>query len=372
MKKDKILQVSCNGLTNGGVQQVIMTIVGSLSDRYTFDIVCFLDGPEYYDEKFKSYGGKIFRIPNKKYRKFGDKDVDVYFRQMRIIMGVYRILKENGPYKAIHCHNYQESALCLIPAKLAGVPIRIVHSHNDMTSVNYSKSRKMLFDIYKVVLNRLATKRTACSESAGRYLFGDRKAEVIFNAIDSERFAPEKYADIPVKPHKKLQLLHVGISCGQKNQKFIIKILRRLKARNVDFHMTFIGSALASAEPEYLNELKYLAEKSGLSGNITFLPHDADVPKYMYKSDCFIFPSKFEGLGIVVVEAQAMGLHCIVSSAVPHEADLGNIEYVDGYSSAKWADRITAFRENYSGKKFVDMSTYLPESVLKQYINLYD
>lgn len=364
-KKGKILQVSCNGLTNGGVQQVIMTIVSNLSDKYTFDVVCFLEGPEFYDKKFKSYGGKIFRIPNKKHEKFGNRDVDVYFRQFRIIRGVYRILKDNGPYKAIHCHNYQESALCLIAAKLAGVKIRIVHSHNDMTSVNYSKSRKILFNVYKKILNRLVTKRVACSQPAAEYLFGENKAEIIFNAIDMNKFSPEKY--LPVEPHSELRILHVGISCGQKNQKFIIKVLEKLKKRGVNFHMTFIGSALAPNEPDYLNELKHLADETGLTQNITFLPHDSDVPEYMHKSDCFIFPSKFEGLGIVVVEAQAMGLHCIVSTAVPKEADLGNVEYIEGYNADEWAEALKK-----SEKRFVDMSAYSIQNVLKKYVNLYD
>ena len=90
---EKILEVSCNGLTNGGVQKVIMNIVRNLHDAYTFDIVVFNNEKEFFDEEFESYGGKIFRLPHKKV--FKKKDIDFYFRGFRIFWGVYKILKKN-------------------------------------------------------------------------------------------------------------------------------------------------------------------------------------------------------------------------------------------------------------------------------------
>lgn len=359
---DKILEVSCNGLTKGGVQQVIMEIIKNLSTEYVFDILVFTSNKEYYDEEFLKYGGKIFRIPNKKSKLF-KYDIDMYFRSIRIIKGTYKILKENGPYKAIHCHNYFESALCLIAAKLAGVKIRIVHSHNDLSNVKYSITSKLLQKIYKIILNKLATCKIGCSERANRYLFGKKSySSVINNAIDLKSFNPDgkKY-----QKDKCLKILHVGNFGTQKNQLFLIDLARELLNRKIEFYMTLVGG-----KSEYLNLVNEKINKLNVQEKIKILPQDTNIPNIMWNSDLFIFPSQYEGLGIVLIEAQAMGLHCIVSQAIPFEADLGNIEYINNFDINEWCDKI---EENITtSKKFVDMSAFNVSNIMNIYKKIYN
>lgn len=362
---ERILEVSCNGLTNGGVQQVIMSIVRNLSNDFVFDIIVFTKEKEYFDDEFLSYGGKIFRIPHKDKKK--GKEIDFYYRGIKIIYKTYKILKENGPYKAIHCHNYFESALCLIAAKLAGVKIRIVHSHNDLTAVKYSKTRRLVQSLYRTIINKLATRKVGCSQRANSYLFGsNQKTTVINNAIDLEKFNVKK---IKTKLNYKneLRLLHVGNFSSQKNQIFLVEIAAKLNEKKLPFNLTLVGGIT-----DYLDKVKYLIKKYNLENKVNILPSNSDIPYEMYNSDLFLFPSKYEGLGIVLIEAQAVGLHCLVSEAIPPEADLGNIEVIHSYSEKEWCEKIQNHMMKRCEKKFVDMSTYDIKNIIKIYKKLYN
>ena len=88
----KVLEISCSGLENGGVQHVIMDIISNLKNDFQFDIIVFSNGPDFFDEQFLNSGGTIFRIPNKK--KIWGLDIDAYFRGPRIFFKTYKILKK--------------------------------------------------------------------------------------------------------------------------------------------------------------------------------------------------------------------------------------------------------------------------------------
>lgn len=362
---DKILEVSCNGLTNGGVQQIIMSIVRNLSDEFIFDILVFTNKEEYFDEEFLSYGGEIFRLPHK--AKVKGKEVDFYYRGMKILFGTYKILKNNGPYKAIHCHNYFESSMCLLAARMAGVKIRIVHSHNDLSAVPYSQARKALQYIYRKIINKTATQRVGCSQVAINYLFGKNiKGKVIFNAIDLERFKKENVEINRNFQPTRLNLLHVGNFSAQKNQLFLVEIAKELRNRNLDFHLTMVGGET----PYYSKVLKAINEEK-MEKYIEILPQNTDIPTEMYQCDLFLFPSCYEGLGIVLIEAQATGLHCFVSDAIPTEANLGNIEYVHRMEAKSWVDSIEQYMQQGIKRKAVDMSDYDIHNIVKKYKELY-
>lgn len=361
---EKILEVSCNSLTNGGVQHVIMDIVRELSTDYQFDILVFTKGPDYFDQEFKSYGGKIFRIPHNK--KVNGKEIDFYYRAFRIIKGTYIILKSQGPYKAIHCHNYFESALCMIAAKLAKVDIRVSHSHNDLSEVPYSKIRVILQKIYRKINNRYATDKVACSQVAFDYLFGkNQQGKIIYNAIDLAKFTDKEKVYKKMKCNK-LNLLHVGNFSPQKNQSFLVDVVKALVDNEIDVHLTLVGG-----NSSYLQDVKNKIIQNKVEEFITILPQNTNIVEVMYKNDLFLFPSIYEGLGIVLIEAQATGLKCIVSKAIPKEADLGNIEYVDKYDVAEWMNAIKKnWRQGIERRK-VDMSSYDIKRVYKQYKEIY-
>ncbi|WP_370774513.1 glycosyltransferase [Clostridium sp.] len=293
--------------------------------------------------------------------------MDFYYRAFRIIKGTYRILKTEGPYKAIHCHNYFESALCMIAAKLAKVDIRISHSHNDLSRVPYSKIRVILQKIYRKINNRYATVKVACSQVAFDYLFGkSQKGKIIYNAIDLDKFE-NKDKRYKKSSGSQLNLLHVGNFSPQKNQVFLVDLLKELLEEGIEAHLTLVGG-----ESSYLNDVKNRIIQNKIEEYITILPQNTNISEIMYKNDLFLFPSIYEGLGIVLIEAQATGLKCIVSKAIPKEADLGNIEYVNTYDLSEWINVIKTNHEKGIERKKVNMCSYDIKRVCKQYREIYN
>lgn len=362
---EKILHVSCDSLTKGGVQNVIMSIVRGLKTEYQFDILLFTEDNTYFEEEFLSYGGKIFRIPHQK--PVNGKEVDFYYRAFRIITGTYKILKEEGPYTAIHCHNYFESSLCMIAAKLAKVDIRISHSHSDLSEVPYSKIRMSLQKIYKKINNKYSTVKVACSQIAFDYLFGsNQQGKIIYNGIDLNEFK-YKQETLKEKDSEYLNLLHVGNFSPQKNQTFLIDLAKKLIDENIKIKLTLIGG-----ESGYSNEVRDKIIENKIEEYVTILPQNTNIPEEMYKNDLFLFPSMYEGLGIVLIEAQSTGLKCIVSKAIPKEADLGNIQYIDSYDTQQWVNAIKTNIKTEIQRKKVDMSSYDINRVCEQYKEIYE
>ena len=85
----------------------------------------------------------------------------------------------------------------------------------------------------------------------------------------------------------------------------------------------------------------------GLGADVIFTGVRNDVANLMQAMDVFVFPSLYEGLGIVLIEAQAAGLPCVVSDTIPQEAYLTDLVTAEKLSSSveKWAEKILKKRD---------------------------
>lgn len=356
MMLPKVLMVSCDNFANGGVQNVIMNIVRNMSHKYQFDVLLFSKEKTYHEDEFINYG-KIHRIPCKERR------IDYYLRFFKIFRRTYKILK-NENYDIIHCHKVRESAACILAAKLAKVPIRISHIHvNDNFKANII--RKIYDKFYVFLLNRFCTNKLACSKIAGESVFGENSNfEVIVNPIDLKKFDYNKYEHNDAKD---INFIHVGSFSDNKNQEFLLDVFYEIKHTISNVKLDLIGFG-----DEYKNKLGQKIKSLGLDDCVKILPHDSNVPEYLAKSDYMIFPSKREGLGIALLEAQAMGVRCFVSSYVPPEANAGLCEFYDLESGHKeWAKDIIEYIKNNPERNFADMSNFNIENICKKYDNIY-
>lgn len=329
MNKKKVLHVPYGGLAYGGVSSVIFSIVECLHKEIDFDCVVFNTVGD-TEKKFEQYGN-LHRL--KCYAKNGKHSFfERLTRDVRLFFGIRKICRA-GKYDAIHVHNGDDAGICLLAAKLAGVKVRIAHSHNTPTDKRLPLFKRIKMGINRARVNRYATSKVGCSALACKSYFGTDDFEVIPNATDTSRFDIRERKDTDGK-----SFIHVGRYTYQKNQSFAIDVFERILKRMPGATLTLIGFG----EDEQM--LRDKINDLGLTESITMVPGEGcNVAEYMARADYMIFPSVFEGFGIVLIEAQAMGVYCFASDAVQPEADAGMLKIIPlGIGADAWAEHITS------------------------------
>lgn len=334
---------------------MIMNICRNISE-ISFDILLFTNEKRYYDDEFEKLGGRIFRIPNYEGRNRFRKRLDYYIRFFRIFFGTKKILQEYGPYDVIHCHNFFESGICNFAAKLVGVKVRISHCHSTSPVKPVNLVRRFYDFILHLLIMYNTNVRIGCSKQAIKYIFGnDKKAFVVNNAIDLSKFDYKLYN---YQDNNNIRFIHIGRYCSEKNQQFLLEVFKKIRAKKTNVRLILVG---------FGNDHDIIVDRIvnlGLSDSVQMFPPDSDLPRLLSDSDYLIFPSIREGLGIVLLEAQSMGVKCFVSTAVPPEANMGLCEYLDLKNGADfWADYIIDYiiKDNRSKRKHV------LDDVLKKY-----
>lgn len=222
-------------------------------------------------------------------------------------------------------------------AKAAGVPVRIIHSHNTDNQVKMTPFHKLTEKINRRELHRYATHLFACSEDAGSWMFGDREFSIIKNGISLKKYAFSVTAKRSCRAK-----LGIGdepvIGCvgrldPQKNPLFAVEVARQICLLEPKAHVVFIGDG------ELRKQVDSFVEQYHLTDCIHLLGARDDVNQWYSAFDCLMMPSLFEGLPFVLVEAQAAGLPCVVSTEVSQDANItGLVEYVPLKESAQnWA-----------------------------------
>ena len=230
------------------------------------------------------------------------------------------------------------SAANLIPIKLAkkyGIKKIIVHSHNSNVPKNIIKL--LLHQINKNQINKYANTLIACSKKAGDWMFGKNDYTILNNAIDVEKFSYniEYSKERPQELKEKKIIGHVGRFCDTKNQEFIIDILTLLNKSSNNYYLYLIGDG------EDKEKIKKKIEKYNLNEQVKIINGTKDVYKYYSQFDLFILPSKFEGLPIVGIEAQANGLPCLFSDRITTELKINNnVKFIKIDNADEWAKEI--------------------------------
>lgn len=347
MNKNKIYILQLGMTKNiGGMETYLMSQYRKLDKKYVqYDFVNLSkDDKMAFSEEIKNNGSKIYSVPKRKYHPFLH-----YYEMMKILF------HNRKKYKYIvlnTCHLYYIFPLFF--AKIIQIPNRIIHSHNSDDEIKISFFRKILININKMLMHFSVTDYWACSEIAGKWMFKNRNFRVIHNAINVSDFVYNE--SIRQKVRTKLGLLknefvigHVGRFSYQKNHDFLIDVFNEVHRRLPEAVLILIGDAVE--DELYLNKAKQKVKELNLVENVRFLGIRNDVPDLMQAMDCFLFPSRFEGLGIVIIEAQTAGLPCYVSSVIPNEVKITNlVDFISlNESPENWAEKIIK-NKNYKRK----------------------
>ena len=313
----------------GGVESVVMNYYRNIDrNKVQFDFICDEDSKYIPKDEIEGLGGKVILIPP--YQK-----AFKYHKELK------KELKE-GKYKIVHSHINTLSVFSLWAAKSAKVPVRIAHRHSTSNKKEWKKTllKNMLRPFSKV----FATDYFCCSELAGRWLFGNKtynqgKVYLLNNAIDVDKFKynekvrKAKRKELNIKD-KDLVIGHIGRFVKQKNHEFLIDIFNEIHKQNKNAILLLAGDG--PLKEEIQNKVK----ESGLEKNVQFLGQRNDANELYQAMDLFLFPSLYEGLGMVLIEAQCTGLPCVVSTEVPKNAKISNgVEFIPLSKNAKiWAD----------------------------------
>ena len=231
-----------------------------------------------------------------------------------------KYLKEEGNYDIVHIHKNSAIDILILKVLQRFPNIKVVvHSHNTFPSVGgkleklHKFNRKYLYDN--------ADYRLACSDNAGKWMYGNGAFEIIKNGIDTKgfRFCTEYGEEIRAMygiPMNAFVIGHVGRFTNQKNHSKLIDIFAAIKERKSDAYLLLLGGG------ELQDTIKSKVEKLNLCDSVIFCGVRTDVNKYLCAMDAFVFPSTWEGLGIVAIEAQASGLECYLSRELPKEVEV--------------------------------------------------
>ena len=254
-----------------------------------------------------------------------------------------------GGYDVVHAHMDGMNAYPLEMAKRLGVPVRISHSHNtDFLTQN--PLRRAVHELARRRIPNSATHLFACSEFAARFLYGDalvdqKRVTFIRNAIDPARFAFDPAARerlcAELKVGDRFLIGQTGrFDLRQKNQLFLLEAFAKARQTRPDLLLALVGDGADR------QQIEARIHALGLTEDVLLLGYREDVNALYSAFDLFVLPSLFEGLGIVLIEAQASGLSCIASDAVPRETQVGNCRYLPLEIGA-WADAFIDAESNH-------------------------
>lgn len=322
----------------GGLETMLMNYYRHIDrTKVQFDFLVHRDFEADYDREINELGGKIYHVSklipwSRKYKQ----ELKCFF-------------KDHPKYRIVHVHQDCLSSVALKCAEECGIPVRIAHSHSSSANRNfkyYIKKHYMKF------IPKYATDLVACGKQAGDWMFGGSPYRIVRNAIDINKYS---YDDEKAKAkRKKLEfdnefiVGHVGQFRQEKNHIFLLRIMNELLKKRKDAKLLLVGDG------EGRKEIVKKAKEYGIAENVVLLGNRNDVNELMQVMNVFVLPSLYEGVPLVLIEAQASGLPCVISDRVSKESiivdSLVDVKQLS-QSESEWADLVLT-KVNHSKKDY--------------------
>ena len=310
--KVKILYVLNDTLKYGGTERVCLNYLSHINrDKYQIDFLLHTTEDEIGNNKIcrdlLNAGTKIYCVPPRRISLYKNlKELYAFFR--------------NNKYDVVHSHADAIGYIVLKIAKMCGHHYLIAHSHNTNFVLEGSGLKTLLHRVFlnycRLMIRKVTKNYMACSKMAGAWLFGKKNVEngnvyILNNAIDLNKFKfnirlrNEIRKELNIEGYKIIG--HVGRFSYQKNHEFVLEVFMKIIAVDNKYKLLLIGTG------ENYEDIVKLVENYELSNYVRFLRNTNEVYKYYSAMDYFILPSRFEGLPVVLIEAQANGLKCLVT-----------------------------------------------------------
>ncbi len=311
----RILQV-VGKMNRGGAETWLMHILKNIDrDRFHIDFLVDTTQQCAYDDEIRNLGSQIIPCLNP-------------LQPLLYSHNFKSMYRKYGSYDIVHSHVHHFSGYILLLAQQVGVPIRIVHSHIDSSALEAKSKihRRLYLGLMKSWLTQYATSGLGCSHKALADLFSpnwesDPRWRLLYCGIDLNTF--KKYVDSSAVraelglPTDAFVIGHVGRFQDQKNHRFILDIAAEIAKQEPRMRLLLIGDGILR------QEIEQKAEQLGLINKIIFAGIRSDVAQLMIGAmDVFLFPSLYEGLPLVLLEAQSAGVPCVISDVITEEVEV--------------------------------------------------
>ena len=345
MQKIKILYV-LTVLNKGGLETMIMNYYRNFDkSKFDFHFLVHRDSG-YFENELVDDGAFIHRVSplSFSFRNFIKyrKELDVFFK--------------SNHFDIVHVHNNSFGYFPLKYAKKYGTKVRIMHSHT--SSLKDDVKKVLLGKLLNKKIPNVATDLFACGDEAGKWMYKNKKFEIIPNAIEVDKFAynPEIRKTFREKllASNSINIINVARFNYYKNHLFLLDVFAEIIKKNANYKLFLVGDG--EMRLQILEKIKSL----NLENHVELLGVRDDVAETLQAMDIFIFPSSFEGFGIAFLEAQATGIKCIISDGVPEEAIFitENVQVISLKENAEqWANKILEIK-NFERK---DVSEIIKE-----------
>ena len=330
----RILVYGAAGGLYGGIESFLLEMNRHMSDECVFDYVIVGDKC-IHTEAIEAKGGKVYMVTSYKKNLF------------TFLKDSWQVAKNA---KASHKTAYFNFfSMCHITAvlicKVMGYRI-VLHAHNNNVP-NKSKLYHLLHRFNRWLLRGMKVVRLTNSKASSAFMFGlkpnkENSVELIYNAIEIPKFQ----FDAEIRRKKRAELNvdgktvfgFAGRLTAQKNPVFLAEIFAEIYKRDKNTVL------LVAGEGNLQPPLEKTIEKLELGHCVKLLGNQRDIGQLYQAMDAFVFPSLFEGLGIVLVEAQAAGLRCFASAdVIPSIVQISEniLQFISLDASAEhWAQEI--------------------------------
>lgn len=289
-------------MVRGGAEMRTVDVMRRLdARRFELHFCTLSELPGALDGEIGDLGGKVHPCPL-------DRS---FHRQFR------RLLREER-FDVVHSHVHYPSGYILRLAAQEGVPVRVAHFRVTVDGQPDTPRRRLQRVLLRRWINRYATHILGVSHGTMEIAWGpdwrsDPRCQVIYNGVDASRFVgPPDHAGVrhefDLPPHARLYI-HVGRMDAQKNHSRLLSIVREVLQQDPDARLLVVGTGHTAVEQRVREQIAALE----LTGAVVLAGERSDVPRLLKAADALLFPSLWEGLPGVVLEACAAGTPVVAS-----------------------------------------------------------
>lgn len=329
----KVINFLGSRIGSGGIESFVANMSEHMRENGVDYIVCVnYRTSNIYEQRLRNNGAEVVYL----------RDMPAnYFQQLLDYMKY--ISNNKGAVLYLHASTPGMYLHAFI-ARLFGIKRIVYHVHSTLSN-RVNRLKKIKDKCLEFFFRDIPQVNVACSKEAGDSFYRNKNYTVVHNGINVERF---KFSEEERKKTRDMLgveneflFIQIGRFSPQKNQFFTLDILKQCIEKGMPVKLLFIG------EGQYEKGMRGYIKEKGLDNSVLILPPDKNIERYYMAADLLMFPSQYEGLGIVALEAQTAGLPVLASSCIVDEVCFTEfIERVNLNDKEKWIQKIQNYIDN--------------------------